>query len=180
MKKINLNIVPEDPYLVLIALNPTEESLRNNAVFSRDEGFWNLLRDAGLINDVKNVPLSKRAKEVFGEQKHSAQKIGFADLLPLTFETDSTKVNAPKGSAIKLFNEVPNIVKAQKIGLMGEKVVNAFARDFGLKSWSKLEVIKGLSQFGKIGDIGKIEIYGMPFPINNNIAEKHLFYKMLQ
>ena len=61
MKKINLNIVPEDPYLVLIALNPTEESLRNNAVFSRDEGFWNLLRDAGLIDDVSHLPLSDRA-----------------------------------------------------------------------------------------------------------------------
>jgi hypothetical protein len=180
MKKINLNIVPEDPFLVLIALNPTEEALKNNAVFSRDESFWNLLRDAGLINDVKNVPLSKRAKEVFGEQKHSAKKIGFADLLPLIFETDSSKVKVPKGAAIQLLKDVPNINKAHKIGLMGQKVVDAFAKDFGLKRWSKLEVINHVRQFGKIGDIGKIEIYAMPFPINNNIAEKYKIYRMLK
>lgn len=177
---MNLNIVPEDPYLVLIALNPTEESLKNKAIFSRDESFWNLLREAGLINDVSIVPLSKRAIEVFGKQKHSEKRIGFADLLPLIYETDSNKVNVPKGSAIKLLNEVPNITKAQKIGLMGEKVVKAFASDFGLKSWSKLEVIGKIRQFDSIGKIGNTEIYAMPFPVNNNIPNKHKFYKKLK
>jgi hypothetical protein len=178
MKKTNLNIVPEDPYLVLIALNPTEEALKNNAVFSRDGGFWNLLRDAGLIDDVRDVLLSKRATEVFLEQKHSTKSIGFADLLPLVYETDSKKVKPEKGSAIKLLKEVPNICKAKKIGLLGQKVVDAFAKDYDLKKWAELKQ-NGKTQFGKIGDIGNIEIYAMPFPINNNIAEKHKFYKML-
>lgn len=181
---LNLNIVPDDPYLVLIALNPTEESLKNKAIFSRDESFWNLLREAGLIKDVSHVPLSKRAIEVFGKQKHSEKRIGFADLLPLIYETDSNKVKVPKGCAKKLFNEVPNIAKAQKIGLMGEKVVKAFARDFareyGLKSWSKLEVVGKIRQFDSIGKIGDTEIFAMPFPVNSNIPNKHEFYKKLR
>jgi hypothetical protein len=181
MKKTNLNIVPEDPYLVLIALNPTEEALENNAVFSRDEGFWNLLRDAGLIYDVSEVPLSKRATEVFCEQKHSTKKIGFADLLPLVYETDSKKVKPEKGSAIKLLKEVSSICKAKKIGLLGQKVVDAFANDYcKLTKWKDIKVINGERQFGKIGNIDNIEIYAMPFPVNNKIPQKHHIYKMLQ
>lgn len=49
-----LNIVPENPELVLIALNPTEEAIANNSVFSRDEAFWNLLIQANILKvDVK-------------------------------------------------------------------------------------------------------------------------------
>lgn len=179
MEKKTLNIVPEDPYLVLIALNPTEEALENNAVFSRDEGFWNLLRDAGLIDDVSGVPLSERATKVFGEQKYSIKKIGFADLLPLVYETDSKKVKPEKGSAVKLLEEVPSIYKAKKIGLLGKKVVDAFAKDYDLKKWPKLKK-DGKTRFGKIGKIGNIEVYAMPFPVNNNISEKHNIYKLLK
>ncbi len=180
MKKINLNIVPEDPYLVLIALNPTEESLRNNAVFSRDEGFWNLLRDAELIDDVNHLPLSDRAIEVFGKSNYCKKKIGFADLLPLVYETDSKKVKPEIGSAIKLLKKVPSICKAKKIGLLGQKVVDAFVNDYPqLKKWKDLKLINGERQFGKIGDILNIEIYAMPFPVNNKIPQKHNFYKML-
>jgi hypothetical protein len=93
-KKNNLNLVPGDPYLVLIVLNPTEEAHENNPVFSRDEGFWNLLRDAGFVYDVSEVPLSKRATEVFCEQKHSPKKTGFADLLLFVYDKDSAQVNA--------------------------------------------------------------------------------------
>jgi hypothetical protein len=175
----NLNIVPDDPYLVLIALNPTEEALRNNAVFSRDESFWNLLRDANLTEDISHLPLSIRATEVFKNQKYSKRRIGFADLLPLISETDSKKVKPEKGSAIKLLEEVPNICKAKKIGLLGQKVVDAFAKDYKLKKWSKIEVMAGERQFGKIGVIGQIEVFAMPFPVNNNIANKHTFYKLL-
>jgi len=180
MIETNLNIVPNDPFLVLIALNPTEEAIQNKAVFSRDEGFWNLLREAELIDDVSHLPLSERAIEVFSEQKkYSKKKIGFADLLPLIHETDSKKVKPEKGSAIKLLEDVPNICKAKKIGLLGQKVVDAFAEDYKLTKWSKIEVIAGEKQFGKIGLIGQIEIFAMPFPVNNKIANKHNFYKLL-
>jgi hypothetical protein len=37
----------------LIALNSSEEALENNAVFLRDEGFWNLIID-GFDNNLKN------------------------------------------------------------------------------------------------------------------------------
>ena len=99
--------------------------------------------------------------------------------MPLIYETDSKKVKPEIGSASQLLKEVPSICKAKKIGLLGQKVVDAFAKDFGLKSWSKLKVINGLRQFGKIGDIANIEIYAMPFPVNNKIPQKHNYYKML-
>ncbi len=175
----NLNIVPEDPYVVLIALNPTEEAIKNNAVFSRDKGFWNLLRQADLIHDVSKLLLTDRAIEVFKNQKYSDKKIGFADLLPLVVETDSQKVKPQKGSAKQLLEEVPSISKARKIGLLGQKVVDAFATDFNLTKWSELAVIQGQRQFGKIGTIGDIEIFALPFPVNNNIPNKHIFYKLL-
>ncbi|MFM8319134.1 MAG: hypothetical protein ACKOAV_12300 [Bacteroidota bacterium] len=62
MKK-TLSIIPENPELVFIALNPTEEALNNKAVFSRDNAFWNLLEKAGILeNSILKVNLKDRAK----------------------------------------------------------------------------------------------------------------------
>ena len=58
-------------------------------------------------------------------------------------------------------------------------MITTFSSLKSLKSWSKLKVINGLRQFGKIGDIANIEIYAMPFPVNNKIPQKHNYYKML-
>jgi len=62
--------------------------------------------------------------------------------------------------------------------------VDSFARDFNLKKWKDLEVInEGKRQFGIIGKIiienNTKEIFAMPFPINNNIENKHQFYSKL-
>jgi hypothetical protein len=184
MKKI-LNIIPDNPYLVLVALNPTEEAISNGAVFSRDNGFWNLLVSANIIKkSIYSVQLKDRAKAVFLEQKHSEFNIGFADLLPLESEKDSKKIKVKKGDAQSLFDSTPQLKKAKRIALLGQKVVDSFARDFNLKKWKDLEVInEGKRQFGIIGKIiienNTIEIFAMPFPINNNIENKHQFYSKL-
>ena len=179
-----LNIIPQKPDLVIVALNPTEEAIRNQSVFSRDNGFWNVLIQSGLIKDlVKEIPLKDRAKEVFLHQKHCNLKLGFADLLPLVTETNSKKVKVKKGAAREFLINTPNISESKKIALLGEKVVNAFARDFpNLRQWDSIKIDSD-DKFGKMGSIAIgnkcIEIFAMPFPINNCIPEKHNIYKRL-
>ncbi len=184
MKK-NLNIIPEDADLVLIALNPTIEAIENGAVFSRDKGFWNVLHRAEIIRNVGAIPLERRAMEVFHDQKHSDLKLGFADLLPFLIETNSKKVKVPKDSARDLMENTPNLQKAKRIALLGKKVIDGFASDYnGLKMWKDIDVIDGVKQFGSIGTIRLgthvIELFAMPFPVNNNIQNKHIFYQMLR
>jgi len=50
--KNNLNLVPKDRYVVLIALNPTDEAHRQCS-FSCVKGFWNHQRD-GVDDNLKN------------------------------------------------------------------------------------------------------------------------------
>jgi len=179
-----LNIITPKPDLVLVALNPTEEAIKNQSVFSRDNGFWNVLIESGLINDlVKEIPLKDRAKEVFLHQKHCNLKLGFADLLPLVTETNSKKVKVKKGAAREFLINTPNISGSKKIALLGEKVVNAFVRDFpNLRQWASIKIDSD-NKFGKMGIItiesNCIEIFAMPFPINNSIPEKHKIYRSL-
>ena len=136
----NLNIIPTNPELVLIALNPTKEAIKNKSVFSRDETFWNLLINAGIIqNEVKEIDLKNRAQQVFENQKFTNVRIGFADLLPLIDETNSNKVKIPVATASNFLINTTNIRNSSKIALLGQKVVNAFARDFKLKKWEELE-----------------------------------------
>lgn len=186
IKKMNnkLNIIPESPELVFIALNPTQEAVDNNAVFSRDEGFWNLLISACIIREsIKKVKLKERAKEAFQEQKHSNIRIGFTDLLPV-IETDSKKVIVPPEAASFLIETAPNLKYAKRIALLGQKVVNSFSKDYaGLKSWEVIKRESNQNRFGEIGEIriedNIIEIYAMPFPINNNIKNKEVYYSKL-
>jgi hypothetical protein len=183
MKKI-LNIVPENPELVLIALNPTEEAIANNSVFSRDEAFWNLLIQANILKvDVKNIDLKCRAKRVFQFQESTNIRLGFADLLPLEIEKKSNNVKIPKDAAISLLNSCENLQKTKKIALLGEKVVNAFAKEFNLINWDDMKKKGSQNRFSEIGEItinnNKIKIFAMPFPINNSIKDKHEYYKKL-
>lgn len=188
--KETLSIIPENPYLVLIGLNPTKEAIKNKAVFSRDEAFWNLLISAGILkNSIKEVDLKKRASASFLTQIHSDYRLGFADLLPLIDETDSKKVKVPKGSAKELFETTPNLKSAKRIALLGQKVVDAFYKEYGLnikngiKNWGGLTKVGDKKQFGSIGEIEiegkKIEVFAMPFPVNNSIEKKHEFYSKL-
>ena len=184
LKMNTLNIVPENPDLVLIALNPTLEAIKNDAIFSRDQAFWNLLFRAGIISDISKVELKLRAMEVFKNQKYSKICLGFADLLPLIVETNSKKVVVPVGSSIKLLENTPNLKNAKRIALMGQKVVDAFAMDFpNLKNWKEMGKSIGKRHFGNIGTINTgnsyVEIFAMPFPINNNLADKHEIYMQL-
>lgn len=180
MKKYTLNLIPFEADIVLIALNPTEEAIQNGAVFSRDNGLWNVLSRAGLIFDVSHIQLELRAKEVFQDQKHSNKKIGIADLLSDVFETDSTKVKVAKGTAKEFVNDQLVSKKVKRIALMGQKVVDAFHGDYNyLKSWRSIPTVDGEKAFGKIGDIDNIEVYAMPFPVNNSIKDKHKFFKLL-
>jgi len=184
MKK-TLSIIPENPELVFIALNPTEEALNNKAVFSRDNAFWNLLEKAGILeNSILKVDLKDRAKEAFLDQKHSKKKFGFADLLPQVYETDSNKVKIPKDAVSHLLTTTPHLKETKKIALMGQKVVDAFARNFeGIKKWKNIPVIGSKRQFGCIGSIifdgNEIELFAMPFPVNNNVKNKHEYYASL-
>jgi len=186
-----LNIIPENPFLVIIGLNPTEEAIANKAVFSRDNAFWNILTKAGLIKDVSvsgvklcDVPLKDRAIEVFEKQnfKLNGYTAGFADLLPLVSEKFSKKVNIPLGSTIDLFKSSPNLQNAKKIVLMGQKVVDGFAQDYkSLKKWRDMPLnSNGSKSYGHIGNIvvngNVIQVYAMPFPVNNNIKNKHIIY----
>jgi hypothetical protein len=50
--KNNLNLVPKERYVVLIAFNPTDEAYRQ-CILSYDEGFWNHQRDV-IDDNLKN------------------------------------------------------------------------------------------------------------------------------
>ena len=133
---------------------------------------------------ILKVDLKNRAKEAFLEQKHSKKKFGFADLLPKVSETDSNKVKIPKDAVNDLLKTTPHLKDTKKIALMGQKVVDAFARNFeGIKKWKNIPVIDGKRQFGCIGSIifdgRKIELFAMPFPVNNNVKNKHEYYASL-
>jgi hypothetical protein len=181
---MTLNNIPPNPDIVFIALNPTEEAIKNGAVFSRDKAFWNILVKSGILAESLNeVPLTDRAKEVCSEGKHLTNwNIGIADLLPHIIETNSKNVKIPKGSATELFDSEPNLQNAQKIVLLGKKVTKGFSNDFPqLDNRDSLTNSKGIKDFGSIGTIeingNKIEVYSMPFPVNNNIPNKHDIYK---
>jgi hypothetical protein len=190
---LTLNIIPENPDLVLIGLNPTEEAIANKAVFSRDNAFWNILIKAGIIDEqstitgvkLSDVPLNDRATEVFQKQHYQLDGLitGFADLLPLISEKFSTKVVVPLGAAKDLFKTATNLKNSKKIILMGQKVVDGFAQDYkSLTKWNDIPLTKsGTKDFGHIGDIvienNPIKVFAMPFPVNNNVKDKHDLYK---
>jgi hypothetical protein len=183
-EKNTLNIIPYKADIVLIALNPTEEAIKNRAVFSRDSAFWNLLQRADIISDVSDVPLPKRAIEVFKKQKFSNIRLGFADLLPLVIETDSRNVNVTAGTANIFVKSHLQRNKVKKIALMGQKVVDGFCQDYpDLMSWNAIPMLNGEKDYGYIGNITFkneiIRVYAMPFPVNNNISNKHIFYNRL-
>ena len=134
---MSLNILCEDMDIVFVALNPTKEAKMNESVFSTDRGFWNILQNARITKDTSEVNLRKIANMVFGEDKHlSNKRIGFADLIEDTFEKDSKKVKVPKGLAINLVNKLGDL-RVKKIALMGQKVVDAFHKDYPyeIPSW---------------------------------------------
>lgn len=173
----NLNILPDNAEIVFVALNPTEEAKNNGAVFPRDKSFWNILRDADIIDDHSKYKASEMAEVVFRRGELSKVVLGIADLKPDIFETDSRKVKVIKGDAALLASDLAK-KKTKKIALMGQKVVDAFAKDFpNLRNWSNKR------DYGKIGEIDieghVMEVFALPFPVNNNVSNKPEYFKKL-
>ncbi len=185
--RISLNKIPNNADVVFIALNPTESAIHNQALFSRDEAFWNILIKADFLDAaIKKIPLKNRVTIVCEEQKFTKNNIiiGIADLLPNIVETDSKKVKVEKHKVKELFDLNPQLKKAKKIVLLGEKVVNSFNSYFlTLKKWHEIKIIDGIRDYGDIGNIRienqEIKCYAMPFPTNNNIPEKPKFYSRI-
>jgi hypothetical protein len=179
-----LNILKGDLDVVFVALNPTEEAKLNGAVFSTDRGFWNILEKAGLISKKANkYPLQEMANIVFRDKnsEHVNYSMGFADLVEDCYEKNSKNVKILKGTAIHLAENLIRNHHAKKIVLMGQKVVDAFAKDF-----PKGTILKWKNEKAQYGScIGTIEIdnctaavYKVPFPVNNNIEDRHLYYRL--
>jgi len=182
-----LNKIPDNADVVFIALNPTADAIHNQALFSRDEAFWNILISADFLDvTIKHIPLKNRVNIVCEEFLYTKNKmrIGIADLLPNTVETDSKKVKVEKNNVRELFELNPQLKNAKKIVLLGEKVVNGFHLYFpSLKNWREIEIIDGTRDYGEIGTITidnmVVRCYAMPFPTNNNIPEKPKFYSRI-
>lgn len=180
--KTSLNIIPDNPDLVIIALNPTQEAIRNGGLFSRDKSLWNFLIRAGIIRDsINDINLKIRAKEVCSGL-HTHLSIGIADLLPSVIESISKNVQVNKGAATDLFREHPGLKNSKKIVLLGQKVVDGFSLDFpNLKKWRDLPKIEGKKAFGEAQEIeiagSKVKIFTLPFPNGNNIPNKHELYR---
>jgi hypothetical protein len=177
-----LDIVPANAGIVLVGLNPTKEAIEQKAVFCNSNAFWNVLVKSGLLHSsILKVPKKQRAIEAFQNQGYSHTTVGFADLLPLESETDSKKVKIPLNVAHNFIHNSQNIRTAEKLVLMGQKVANAFAKQYGLTKWENLPIVDGVKQFGSIGTIAmdgqKIEIIAVPFPVNNSIKDKPAIYK---
>lgn len=181
----SLNILKGELDIVFVALNPTEEALKNGAVFSTDRGLWNILEKSGLINSsANNYPLKDMAKVVFNNQQreHVNYRMGFADLVDNCYSKSSNDVIVPKGAAKKLASILINKHKVKVIALLGQKVVDSFASEFpkkkgigdGLFSW------KQASEYGScIGTIEGVSIIKLPFPVNNSVPNKHIYYSKL-
>jgi len=179
---LTLDIVPANADVVLVGLNPTKEAIKQKAVFCNSDAFWNVLVKSGILhNSILNVANSERAVKAFEAQAHSDWKVGFADLLPLEDETDSSKVKIPAGAARHFIHHTQNIRTAKKLVLMGQKVVDTFAKEYGLTRWENLTIADGVKKYGPIGSIvidgHVIEMIAVPFPVNNSIADKHAIYK---
>ncbi len=179
---LTLDIVPANADVVLVGLNPTKEAIEQKAVFCNSDAFWNVLVKSGILhNSILKVANNERAFEAFEAQAHSDWKVGFADLLPLEDETDSSKVKIPVGAARHFTHHTQNIRTAKKLVLMGQKVVDTFAKEYELTRWENLPIVDGVKQYGSIGSIvidgHVIEMIAVPFPVNNSIADKHAIYK---
>lgn len=177
-----LDIVPPHADIVLVGLNPTLEAVTQKAVFCNNNAFWNLLIKANVLHEsILIIEKKDRAKAAFEEQKHSTWRVGFADMLPLVVETNSNKVVIPCHAARDFIENNENIKTAKKLVLMGQKVVDAFAKEFQLKKWNQLSIENGLKKFDTIGSIEingqAIEIIAVPFPVNNSIKDKPSIYK---
>jgi hypothetical protein len=174
-----LNILIGEIDLAFIALNPTETAIKNGAVFSRNRTFWNILEDAEIIKGSGNIEIINLAKEVFKLGNLSTMRLGFADLLPYVVETDSSKVK-PTSADVRILSKKLAEHRTKRVALMGQKVVDAFAKEFSdLPKWKNIRK----KDFGFIGKIKveyqSMEVFAMPFPGTSSIPNRYLAFKKL-
>lgn len=168
--------------IAFVGLNPTQEAIDNGAIYSRNRTFWNILEKSGLIRSTAHLHLNDIPKEVLLSSKYSDYRIGYTDVMPHIIETDSSKVNIEQDYVRKLIKTITDY-KVKKIALLGQKVIDSFAKEITtIKTWKAMKA-EGENRFGKIGfikdDNQRIEVYGLPFPTRSSLIEKHLHYRKL-
>ncbi|WP_313375333.1 hypothetical protein [Chishuiella sp.] len=157
--------------ILFLALNAPKVSNENAHWFSRNLSFWNLLYDAGLITS--KIDEAKKGDEtVFGGTSINLHNlvIGVTDLNNEVVETDSNKVTVEK-KHLKRIIKILETNKVKKVCMIHSKVGDAFRKSNFIENLNK-------NRYGKIGNIGKTEIYEVPFH-NASIPNKEQYYKLL-
>ncbi len=130
--------------IVFVGLNPTQEAIKNNAVFCKDSSFWNVLKKAHLIRSYPT--LKKCANEIF--DKENAEycdqfRLGFVDLVKNDTSKKSKNVKPSDNDVKILFKSLYQVCpdsKPLKVAIMGLKVLDAIVAYFNNEkdcSWQK-------------------------------------------
>jgi hypothetical protein len=175
INNMNLNHIPNNADAVLTGLNPPPLAHLEGALYNHDRSLWNILEKAGFISGTGPIPASDMYYLLIRGKLNTSLKIGIADLLP--------HIDAPRGGCVRIepqfvqaFVEEIASKKVKKIGLMGEKVIKAFVKEFPHLRFNSIRSIDNF--MGEIEFSGhRIEVFALPFPNNNNIADKFLYYK---
>jgi len=166
--------------ILWVSLNPTQQAIDEKAIFGNSNGLWNIYRKAGFIHEfTSNIKPNKMQNTIYDNKIGTDYNMEHKDLLPHIIETDSKLVN-PTINDVHVFIEEIKLNTPKIIGLMGQKVVDAFHKAYPeLKSWDQMK-----GEFGQMGvlDIDGIlvPVFKLPFPVNNSIPNKHEHYKLLK
>jgi hypothetical protein len=173
----NLNYIPNNADVLFVGLNPTPLAVREQALFNNDRSLWNILECAGVISNSGKIPASIMYSLLISGQIDSSFRIGIADLLPHVQEQHAKDVVVSSVYVKTLLHEAVQ-KKVKRMGLMGEKVITAFKREFPELNFRSVRDAENF--MGEIILEGhSIALYSLPFPNNNNVANKHLYYKNL-
>ena len=171
---MSLNIIPQDADIVLVGLNPTEEAIQNGAVWSTTRHIWNILQDSGITNNTDEFDVKSLAERIFQNGECCEIRLGIADLVEDNYSKSSKHVKPLNKNVSDLLNTLAK-KKVKKVGLMGQKVVDAFGKFTKEKKWKNTFFGKMYSV--KIGN-NELHIYKLPFP-TGMIPDKAEKYKTL-
>jgi hypothetical protein len=174
---MNMNYIPQEADILLTGLNPTKQALTDGALFSHDRSLWNILERAGFYSNSSHIPAIMMYPKLVSGQLNTALKIGLADLLPHIDEQHAACVQV-EPQFVHSFLEEAAIKKVKRIGLMGEKVIKAFVLEYPHLRFTSIRDYE--NQLGEIEIDGHtITVFALPFPNNNNIPNKFLYYRNL-